>query len=351
MRQNIHAAQPETVATQQASGSIVQAKLELGRPGDAFEQEADAIVQRVMTAPAQNFVQNKCAACAEEEHLQAKEGGGGGSGTAGVVPAPIANAISAANGSGASLDHPARSFMEQRLGHDLSEVTIHNDAAAGALSRQLGAKAFTTGKDIYFAEGQYQPHSSQGRQLLAHELVHVLQQGHGRQRVQRYTTQDCSEEQRNAFAVAYQRAKALINNAIARLTANPVTAATQRIFANHFGGYGPWRRDVVVGQLRETLAILNHSDYNYQCETECDGELAYTYWIFGDIHLCPSYFRSDLNEQANTLIHEIHHADPARGHFDLGYHGPNGKPDTYWIIAVNNADAYSVMCQSLYENP
>lgn len=351
MRQHIQAAQPEAVATQQASESMVQAKLELGRPGDAFEQEADAIAQRVMTAPAQNFVQKKCAACAEEEHLQAKEEGRGGPGQGGVVPAPVASAIRAAKGSGAPLDRPTRSFMEQRLGHDLSEVTIHNDAAAGALSGQLGAKAFTTGTDIYFAEGQYQPASSQGRQLLAHELVHVLQQGHGKERVQRYTTQDCSEEQRNGFAAAYERAKALLNKAIARLTADPVTAATQKIFANHFGGYGPWRRDVVVTHLRETLTILNNSDYNYQCETECDGEMAYTYWIFGDIHLCPVYFGSALNERAETLIHEIHHSDPARGQLDLGYQGNEGNPGTYWIIAVNNADAYSELCQGLYEKP
>ena len=53
------------------------------------------------------------------------------------------------------------------------------------MSSQLGAKAFTHGKDIYFNEGNFQPNTSEGKHLLAHELTHTIQQGDGGGRMQR----------------------------------------------------------------------------------------------------------------------------------------------------------------------
>jgi hypothetical protein len=69
--------------------------------------------------------------------------------------------------------------MSSRFGTDFGEVKIHTDGQAAQLSRDLNARAFTAGKDIYFNEGQYQPGSSSGNHLLAHELTHTLQQGGG----------------------------------------------------------------------------------------------------------------------------------------------------------------------------
>lgn len=70
-------------------------------------------------------------------------------------------------------------FFTQRMGHDFSNVNIHTDAGADNLNRSLGAKAFTTGNDIYFRSGEYNPGSSGGQELLAHELTHVVQQTGG----------------------------------------------------------------------------------------------------------------------------------------------------------------------------
>jgi hypothetical protein len=66
--------------------------------------------------------------------------------------------------------------MEASFGHDFSEVKIHTDAEANRLSNELSAKAFTTGRDIFFKAGTYKPNCEGGVELIAHELTHVIQQ-------------------------------------------------------------------------------------------------------------------------------------------------------------------------------
>ena len=80
-------------------------------------------------------------------------------------------------GGGIALPPSTQASMGQRFGADFSQVRIHTDADAAALSQQLGAQAFTYGSDIYFNAGQYNPNSSAGQRLLAHELTHTIQQG------------------------------------------------------------------------------------------------------------------------------------------------------------------------------
>jgi hypothetical protein len=66
--------------------------------------------------------------------------------------------------------------MESSLGADFSGVRVHTDQRSDSLNRSLSARAFTTGQDIFFRVGSYQPGSSIGRELIAHELTHVVQQ-------------------------------------------------------------------------------------------------------------------------------------------------------------------------------
>jgi hypothetical protein len=80
------------------------------------------------------------------------------------------------NSRGDSLDPGTRSLLESRFGQDFSGVRVHSDSAASESSRAIGARAYTSGQDIYFAPGQYSSGSSEGRHLLAHELAHVVQQ-------------------------------------------------------------------------------------------------------------------------------------------------------------------------------
>ena len=79
---------------------------------------------------------------------------------------------------GVSIDPATRAAMESGFGADFSTVRIHADQRAGLLNRQLQARAFTVSNDIFFAAGEYDPHSRSGQRLLAHELTHVVQQGH-----------------------------------------------------------------------------------------------------------------------------------------------------------------------------
>lgn len=82
------------------------------------------------------------------------------------------------NLSGQPLEPETRSEMEASFNQDFGPVRIHADANAAKLVRELGAKAFTTRKDIFFADGAYEPSSKAGRTLIAHELIHTIQQKH-----------------------------------------------------------------------------------------------------------------------------------------------------------------------------
>ena len=77
---------------------------------------------------------------------------------------------------GRPLDAAARSFLEPRLGRSFDQVRVHTDADAAGSARAIGARAYTVGRDIVFAEGSYAPGSMAGRELIAHELTHVAQQ-------------------------------------------------------------------------------------------------------------------------------------------------------------------------------
>jgi hypothetical protein len=91
-------------------------------------------------------------------------------------PAALDTVTSRQNG-GAPLDSVTRNFMESRFGHDFSRVRVHTDSLAHDAARSVQARAFTVGQNIWFARGQFSPGSQAGRQLLAHELTHTVQQG------------------------------------------------------------------------------------------------------------------------------------------------------------------------------
>lgn len=89
----------------------------------------------------------------------------------------ISKPLRASKGSGQTLPNATKSKMESGFGTDLSDVRVHTDTAAAKMNQDLGAKAFTNGKDIYFNEGNFKPDTKEGDTLLAHELTHTIQQG------------------------------------------------------------------------------------------------------------------------------------------------------------------------------
>ena len=109
----------------------------------------------------------------EEEFLQAKET----SGRAPQVSSEVVQNINTLRGGGQPLPESARSFFEPRFGHDFSRVRVHTDAKAAESAHMVRALAYMVGQDIVFATGQYAPTTGAGRELIAHELAHVVQQG------------------------------------------------------------------------------------------------------------------------------------------------------------------------------
>ena len=188
----------------QSNMSFFQAKLTVNEPGDEYEQEADAVADKVMRMPNPATISpstppdedkdedkiqlkpipfsqifRKCADCEEEEKVQRKESTGGGGQTA----PSIVNEVIAS--SGKSLDGGTQQFMESRMGHDFSHVQVHTDGKAAESATAVNALAYTLGNHIVFNSGQYAPDTEGGKRLLAHELVHVGQESSRNNMLQR----------------------------------------------------------------------------------------------------------------------------------------------------------------------
>ncbi|NUK22177.1 eCIS core domain-containing protein [Streptomyces lunaelactis] len=83
------------------------------------------------------------------------------------------------SGAGQPLDLSVRRELEEQLGHDFGRVRLHTDRDAGTLTELLGADAVAVGQDIFFREGTYRPGTADGQRLLAHELLHTVQNPEG----------------------------------------------------------------------------------------------------------------------------------------------------------------------------
>ncbi len=95
------------------------------------------------------------------------------------IPTGLTHDVQALTGSGQPLPASERAFFESRFARDFSQVRTHSDTRAASAAQSINARAFTFGRDVVFGAGQYAPGSHSGRTLLAHELVHVIQQGYG----------------------------------------------------------------------------------------------------------------------------------------------------------------------------
>jgi hypothetical protein len=183
----------------------IQAKLTIGEPNDKYEQEADRVARQVVDkihSPTPETVQRQEMGDEDEVRLKSDAGSGGkqeaGVGVTGVRKSPIQRltinravnsegetqeasaqleaSIQGKRGSGQPLDESVREPMEGAFGADFSGVRVHTDGKSDELNQAIQAKAFTTGEDIFFREGAYEPGSRGGQELLAHELTHVVQQ-------------------------------------------------------------------------------------------------------------------------------------------------------------------------------
>jgi|GEM_PF-6640555 len=115
--------------------------------------------------------------------------------------------LKARKGKGAPLEKNVKVEMESGFGTNFGDVRIHTDKEAQELAGKVGAQAFTYGNDIYFNSGKYNPASSEGKFLLAHELTHVLQQRNSPSLnlIQRHTVEDCNNEYYNVLIPACRK--------------------------------------------------------------------------------------------------------------------------------------------------
>jgi hypothetical protein len=156
-------------------------ELNISRPGDPHEQEADRAADEAVRlfeeADAPSREDRPTAASAARmihptAHRKESVGAQTGGGIAGLN-------FGAALSGGSPLEPRTREPMERFFGHDLSGVRVHRSAAAAESAKAVNALAYTVGSDIVFGAGQYAPETREGRRLLAHELTHVAQQGRG----------------------------------------------------------------------------------------------------------------------------------------------------------------------------
>lgn len=164
----------------------IQTTLAINKPGDSYEQEADRMAEQVMRTPESP----------ESQLHRARPCGGGSPRCQGQQPGPnhdgfqtkrvqanVTGQIAAPpivhevlRSPGQPLDPATRAFMEPRFGHDFSRVRVHTDAHAAESARAVSALAYTVGNNVVFGANQYMPATHHGRELLAHELAHTVQQ-------------------------------------------------------------------------------------------------------------------------------------------------------------------------------
>lgn len=144
-----------TALGNRALGRLVQRQLAPGPAAVRYEREAHRVADAVVREPA-----------AEQPAAIRPE----------TRTARQSRALGPALAAGRPMTRAERDYFEPRFGADFSDVRLHTGARAGRLSQGLGARAFTYGRDVAFANAEYAPHSTSGRQLLAHELAHVVQQ-------------------------------------------------------------------------------------------------------------------------------------------------------------------------------
>jgi hypothetical protein len=161
---------------------VIQPKLVVGHANDPLEHEADRIADRVMGMPdpwpsigsTRSQVSRKCDACEKKDNELQRNAAGLSDPIVGEAP-QISN--DALHSGSQSLEPATRAFFERRFGYDFSRVRVHNDYRATESAKAINALAYTVGQDIVFGLGRYAPGTAAGRHLIAHELVHVVQQG------------------------------------------------------------------------------------------------------------------------------------------------------------------------------
>ncbi|MEH1794112.1 eCIS core domain-containing protein [Nostoc sp.] len=211
---------------------------------------------------------------------------------AGMAAAPDLEAsINQAKNGGQLMADNIRKPMEEAFGADFSGVKVHTDGKSDQLNQSIQARAFTTGQDVFFRQGEYNPGSRGGQELLAHELTHVVQQNGG-------------AVQRKAMPKEYLQAKSTLQSgeAIAELrdfqemaNNSPQTQQTPQLQAmadNYSDRQQPIQKKESLTEATTSLTTALSSEYvvQRQIKIKADkGKKTKTYANFKAFEKSPSY--------------------------------------------------------------
>jgi len=308
----------------------VQPKLAVSAPDDPYEHEADRVAAAVMRMPTP-AVQHKCAACSaggatcpscEEEETRVQRKAANAPSTehgAGEVGSDFASPLRG----GAPLDAASRAFFEPRFGHSFGNVRVHTGPEAAAAARSIDARAFTLGRNVAFAAGEYEPQSERGRSLLAHELVHVVQQRSMGEALQRKPEEGCAGADRQAkWTQAVLRAREM-NELAKMLLPDQQWRAQQKDIFGKYGLSGRAKGEkrtmaAEMGQRNAEAYVVAYTQAQellvkepvMSCETapSCqDAPITYD----GVFHVCPAWFdlpaeTSGESSRAGSLLRAVY---------------------------------------------
>jgi uncharacterized protein DUF4157 len=443
----------------------VQTKMKVGESNDKFEQEADRMAVQVMRMPdvavrstplsahpqfstAQNGsiaaryqsplkasfvqrhnmpepvsarshlprIQRMCSECEEEVRMKPARGRETvqTSEPAGHAPESRSGAGSPINvlrGEGQPLSQSLRAFFEPRFNLDFSSVRLHTGAEAARSARDLGARAFTVGNNIVFGGGEFAPGATGGRNLLAHELTHVVQQSSAQnpggvqlkeqQNIRRQKIDQSCAGRESDITEGFEQARRLTADTINKLESaddlmgqglalsavNPVLATTiQNAFgkidefdagAQSLGAVvssqpvssGSGRIRKLINNYRKVADRLNNENTNARCDQaevlkqlKLDEDFCEIHGAFvlpkrnqfkNDVFLCPNFLAADAQpvHRGLILLHEM-------SHNALGIEHEGGRIQDFSCApigltfnqAIKNAYAYEVLAECLHRD-
>jgi hypothetical protein len=344
--------------------AFFQPKLSINQPNDIYEQEADAVADKVVRV--QNFsskkkffpskvIQKKCAHCEEEgDNMQRKEINNEAVNTSSQTE----RYLSSLSG-GKKLSKDERTFFESKMEYDFSDVRIHDNSTANESAKTINALAYTYGNNIVFDAGQYQPHSTDGKKLLAHELTHVIQQGSGAtlQRKPKYSEQcepfhQCQIEEGIAVGKQYVDAAIKLLTPVADGTVTTGNEIDKLKF--HFKTVVPADVKIIVDnftsikkELDAEIAYVCYKDTPDDCKAEGGAVGAFTFCsVNSDVHTCSLYYVCGCEERGRMIVHELAH------HFglcpDYAYNDEAGYATLTKEKAMKNADCYATLASDLF---
>lgn len=397
----------------QAVRRFLQAKLTVNQLGDVYEREAAEVAAQMTPMPATSTSrlqrtcacggvagpEGECEAC-RTKRLSLQRMATNQAPT-NLAP-PIIQDVLATPGQ--PLDAAARAFFEPRFGYDFSQVRVHRGAKAAASAAAVNALAYTVGRNVVFGAHQYAPTTPAGRQLLAHELVHTIQQGTGGalpssignplaglhqpqpQSIARQASppappaaptygRACSSGASDPCQITrclpaeistirddLSRGIRYVNRATSALNASPRTTDTTRALDWYFNDHSDGTATTVRTRLECILNCLQETQTNHRfgCHPDhtalayvCVGSTPICSQALTDVCFTSQHFSEGPHVRAEVAIHECAH----RMGMSLG--APASVPDIYRLIlrflnldtneAIQNADSYALFAGAIVE--